>query len=277
MITACSWGFAWPVTKFLLSELPPFTMRTLCSLAGAAFAFGVAASRREALRPPNGQWRLLLVYSMLNFGVFMVFTTLALVLLPASEAVIVTYTLPIWTAVLAWPVLGERPTLASVAAIALGVGGVVMLVGVGSVEASWSRLPGVLAGGLAAWLLALGTVIAKRAPLTLPPAAGVAWQALLGSGPLLLPALWETPDWTAMTPLGWLATGYIAVVPMTVAYLAWFRALRLVSAAAASTALLIAPVVGVFSSSLLLGEPLGVRQILALVMTLTGVGLAVRR
>jgi probable blue pigment (indigoidine) exporter len=276
LITACSWGFAWPVTKFLLSELPPFTMRSVCSAAGVAFAFAVATVRREALWPPPGQWGLLLVYSMLNFGIFMVFTTLALVLLPASEAVIVTYTLPIWTAAFAWPVLGERPTLLRVAAIALGVAGVALLVGVGSAEPSQSRLPGVLAGGLAAVLFGLGAVIAKRAPLAMPLVAGVAWQVMLGIVPLLVPALWETPNWTMVTPLGWLAIGYVAIVPMTVAYLAWFRALRLVSAATASTALLIAPVAGVFSSSLLLGEALGARQLVALTLTLTGVALAAR-
>jgi probable blue pigment (indigoidine) exporter len=276
LITACSWGFAWPVTKFLLSELPPFTMRSVCSAAGVAFAFAVATLRREALWPPPGQWGLLLVYSMLNFGIFMVFTTLALVLLPASEAVIVTYTLPIWTAALAWPVLGERPTLLRVIAIALGVAGVALLVGVGSAEPSQSRLPGVLAGGLAAVLFGLGAVIAKRAPLAMPLVAGVAWQVMLGIVPLLVPALWETPNWTMVTPLGWLAIGYVAIVPMTVAYLAWFRALRLVSAATASTALLIAPVAGVFSSSLLLGEALGARQLVALALTLTGVALAAR-
>jgi probable blue pigment (indigoidine) exporter len=276
LITACSWGFAWPVTKFLLSELPPFTMRTACSAAGVVFAFAVAALRREKLWPPREQWGLLLVFSMLNFGVFMVFTTLALVLLPASEAVIVTYTLPIWTAALAWPVLGEQPTLQRVTAITLGVAGVVLLVGVGSGAASWSRLPGVLAGGLAAALFGLGAVIAKRAPLAMPLVAGVAWQVLLGIVPLLVPALWEQPDWTMVTRLGWLAIGYVAVVPMTLAYLAWFRALRLVSAATASTALLVAPVAGVFSSALVLGEPLGARQLLALALTLTGVALAAR-
>ena len=151
-----------------------------------------------------------------------------------------------------------------------------LLVGVGSAEPSQSRLPGVLAGGLAAVLFGLGAVIAKRAPLAMPLVAGVAWQVMLGIVPLLVPALWERPNWTMVTPLGWLAIAYVAIVPMTVAYLAWFRALRLVSAATASTALLIAPVAGVFSSALLLGEPLGARQLLALALTLTGVALAAR-
>jgi len=37
--------------------------------------------------------------------------------------------------------------------------------------------PGVAMGLLAAVLFALGTVVAKRAPLTMPPATSVAWQA----------------------------------------------------------------------------------------------------
>ncbi|MBN8907339.1 MAG: EamA family transporter, partial [Rhodospirillales bacterium] len=65
--------------------------------------------------------------------------------------------------------------------------------------------------------------------------------------------------------------------PMTVSYLAWFRALRLVPASTAATTVLLSPLIGVAGSALLLGETLGPRQVLGLVLTLTGVGLAARR
>ena len=275
-VTACSWGFNWPVSKFLLSELPPFAMRTLCCGAAAAFAFGLARARGERLRPPPHQWRRLILFAMLNYGVFTVLTTLALYWLPASEAVIVTYTLPIWAGVLAWPMLGERPTLGRVTAMALGLGGVALLVGAGGMSASWTQVPGVLCGFGAAWVFALGTVIAKRAPLAMPPVAGVAWQAALGTTPVALLTLTEHPDWGAVSPLGWGAAGYVAILPMTLAYVTWFRALRLLPAGTAATAVLVAPVVGVFASAALLGEPLGPRQLAALAMTLTGVALAAR-
>jgi drug/metabolite transporter (DMT)-like permease len=63
---------------------------------------------------------------------------------------------------------------------------------------------------------------------------------------------------------------------MTVAYLAWFRALRLVPASMAATTVLVSPVVGVIGSSLLLGETFSPRQIAGLVLTLSGVALAAR-
>jgi drug/metabolite transporter (DMT)-like permease len=80
-----------------------------------------------------------------------------------------------------------------------------------------------------------------------------------------------------VTPLGWGGVLFSAALPMTLAYLAWFRALRLVPAGTAATGVLISPVVGVIGSALLLGDPLGPRQVAALALTLTGVGLAAWR
>ncbi|HSU05235.1 MAG TPA: EamA family transporter [Acetobacteraceae bacterium] len=276
-LTACGWGFNWPVAKFLLSELPPFSMRAGCGIAGVAFAFVLARLRRERLWPRLGEWPLLTVFATLNFGAFSVLTTLSLVWLKASEAVIITYTLPIWAAILAWPMLGERPGIAKLAAMAMGLGGIALLVGADQMQASWTTLPGVMCGFVASWLFALGTVIAKRRPLTLPPVAGVAWQATLGAIPVGVLSLWEHPAWDRVTPLGWTAAAYVATIPMTIAYLSWFRALRLLPASTAATGVLLAPMVGVFASAALLGDPLGPRQLFALAMTLTGVAVAARR
>ncbi|MBV8455604.1 MAG: DMT family transporter [Acetobacteraceae bacterium] len=77
-----------------------------------------------------------------------------------------------------------------------------------------------------------------------------------------------------MTPLAWAGFAYIAVFPVTVAYLAWFRALSLLPASTSSIAVLLAPLIGVVSSAALLGDPLGLRQLGALVITLGGIGLA---
>jgi drug/metabolite transporter (DMT)-like permease len=276
LFTACSWGLTWPQSKYLLGLLPPFTMRTVPGVLGCLFAFAVAAARGERLWPPRDQWPWLLLFAMLNYGLFIVLTTQALVWLTASQAVVITYTLPIWASVLAWPMLGERPTWPRVAAIVLGLAGVALMVGAGASQAGWEKLPGAVMGLGAAWLFGLGTVVAKKHPLRLPPTTGVAWQAALGTIPVALLALREHPVWQDMTPLGWAAVGYIATLPLTVAYLAWFRALRLVPASTAATTVLVSPMVGVVGSSLLLGEALGPRQVLALALTLSGVALAAR-
>lgn len=274
VLTACCWGFNWPVAKYLLSVLPPFSMRAACCLGAVGFCFLLAVARGEALMPPRSQWPMLVVFSVLNYGGFVVLTTLALVWLTASEAVVVTYTLPIWAVVLAWPVLGEKLTAWRGLAVVLGMAGVVLLVGTDELRAEPHVLPGVACALGAAMMFGLGTVIAKRQPLVMPLAAGVAWQILLGSLPLLLLARFEHPNWAGLSALGWLGMLYAAVMPNAVAYVTWFSALRLLPAATAAIGVLLAPVVGVFSSALLLGDPLGLRQLLALVLTLGGIALA---
>jgi drug/metabolite transporter (DMT)-like permease len=276
LFTACGWGASWPQTKFLLGELPPFTMRAFCGTCGCLFAIAVAVARRERLLPPRAQWGRLFVLAMLNYGVFVVLSTETQIYLPASEAVVITYTLPIWASLLAWPLLHERPSWRQFLALVLAIGGVALLVGVGSAEARWEQLPGVVMGLVAAVLFGLGTVLAKRTPLALPPATSVAWQAGLGTAVVAALSVFETADWSRVTPAGWACVTYIATIPMTVAYLAWFRALRLVPASVAATTVLVSPIVGVLGSTLVLGETLGPQQIVALCLTLSGVALAAR-
>ncbi len=274
-LTALGWGLNWPVAKTLLGQLPPFSMRSACVIAGICFSFALAAARGEHLRVPTGQWRNLIISSVLNFSAFSILTTLALVWLPASEAVIITYTMPIWTALVAWPLLGERPTAQRLLALMLGLGGVLLIMGAG-VEATREKIPGVLCALGGAWLFALGSLFSKRHPIAMAPVAGVAWQVALGLPPMLLLAMFETPHWSGVRLSGWLSVAYISIVPMTLAYLAWFRALRLLPVSIAATGVLLSPITGVLASAAFLGEPLGARQIAALALTLGGVALAAR-
>ncbi len=110
----------------------------------------------------------------------------------------------------------------------------------------------------------------------MPPTASVAWQALLGMVLVVSLAAFEHPDFSRVTPGGWVSVAYIATIPMTFAYLAWFRALRMVPASTAATTVLMSPVVGVIGSGVLLGETFGPRQIVALAIALSGVALAAR-
>lgn len=277
LVTAFSWGLNWPVMKFLMTELPPFTMRAMSAGLGLVFALLLALARRERLRVPRDQWLRLLVFATLNYGLFGVLTALSLFWLRASEAIVITYTLPVWAALLAWPMLGERPGLLRACGMVPALIGIAALVGADEIRASWAILPGVLSGFAAAFLFALGAVIAKRQPLRLSPVTGIVWQVAFGAIPaLVLAAGLEHPVLARLTPLAWIAFAYIAILPMTIGYLTWFRALRLLPASIAATGVLISPLVGVLSSALLLGDPLGARQIAALAVTLTGVGLAAR-
>ena len=110
-ITSVGWGFNWPVTKFLLAELPPLTLRGVTGVLGAVLLAALALIRRQSLKVGPGIWPRLLTAAVLNVTGWMVLMGLALLWLPASEAALIAYTMPVWASIIAWPVLGERPTV----------------------------------------------------------------------------------------------------------------------------------------------------------------------
>ncbi|HRO58133.1 MAG TPA: DMT family transporter, partial [Burkholderiaceae bacterium] len=135
---------------------------------------------------------------------------------------------------------------------------------------------GVVLSLVAAAAFAAGTV-AWRKPMPLPPLVSVAWQVGLGCLPMVVIGLvFEEPDLGALSARGWAAMVYMAAVPMALCYLAWFTALRHVPPTTASMATLLIPIIGIGSASIALGEPLGFRELVALILTLAGVALALR-
>ncbi|MDZ4057591.1 MAG: DMT family transporter, partial [Polynucleobacter sp.] len=104
-----------------------------------------------------------------------------------------------------------------------------------------------------------------------------AWQVLLGCLPMVLVGvLFEKPDVYALNRIGAAAMAYMIVLPMGICYLTWFEALRRLPPATASTSMLVVPLTGIISGTLLLAEPLGVREVVAMALTLGGVLLALR-
>ena len=259
-----------------MSLMTPFTARATVGVVGTVFAFAVAFARRERIWPPRDQWGRLVVFAVLNYGAFIILATLALETLKASEAVTITYTLPVWATLLAWPMLGERLTWTKVLALVLALIGVALLVKAETAAATLEKLPAAGEALAAAILFGLGTVVAKKWPLRLPPSSAVAWQAALGTAPVAMLGMLESPSWANMTDWAWGAVAYIAIFPMTVSYLAWFRALRMVPASVAATTVLVSPVVGVIGSALMLGETFTQGQMAGLILTLVGVALAAR-
>src|SRR5690349_24081890 len=85
-VTSVGWGFNWPVTKFLLGELPPLTLRGMSGVIGALLLAALAVLRRQSLHVPREIWPRLLFASFLNVTLWMVLMGLALLWLPASEA-----------------------------------------------------------------------------------------------------------------------------------------------------------------------------------------------
>ncbi|HZV04817.1 MAG TPA: DMT family transporter, partial [Gemmataceae bacterium] len=99
-ITSVGWGLNWPATKYLLSELPPLTLRGGTGVVGAVLLALLAVLRGQSLRVARPMWPRLVLAGLLNVTGWMVLMGLALVYLPASEAALIAYTMPVWAAAL---------------------------------------------------------------------------------------------------------------------------------------------------------------------------------
>lgn len=276
-ITSIGWGFNWPVTKFLLGELPPLTLRGVTGVIGALLLATLALVRRESLAIGEGQWPRLVLAAMLNVTCWMVLMAYALFFLPASEATLIAYTMPVWASLLAWPVLGERPTVLRTLALVMAFAGLASIMGGNGFTASVAKLPGILMALAGALAFALGTVLAKKLPVKLPPITAAAWQIGIGCFPIAaLGLLFETTHLEKVSAIGWWLLVYSTVVQFCIAYVSWFAALARLPASIAAIGTMAVPVIGVIASATALREPLGPGQIAALVLTLAAVVLATR-
>jgi drug/metabolite transporter (DMT)-like permease len=276
-ITSVGWGFNWPVTKFLIGELPPLTLRGLSGVVGALLLAVLAVARGQSLYVPRKMWGRLVLAAVLNVSGWMVLMGLALLWLPASEAALIAYTMPVWASLIAWPVLGERPTLLRTLALVMAFAGLASIMGGNGIAASEAKLPGIVMALVGSIGFAIGTVLSKRRPLHLPPIPGAAWQVGLGCLPVaIVGLLLETSHWSAVTPLGWWLLVYSVLGQFCIAYVCWFAALARLPASVAAIGTMAVPVIGVVASALALHEPLGAGQIAALIFTLAGVALATK-
>jgi probable blue pigment (indigoidine) exporter len=276
-VASVGWGLNFPIMKHLLTEWPPLSSRGLCGIVGAAALALVAFARRQQLSVPRRMWLRLLLVSTLQIGSWTAFMGLALLWLSASEAAVLGISIPVWVAFVAWPVLGERLSPLRALSLLVALAGIVVLIGGNGLEANVEKLPGILCALAGAVCVALGTVLTKHFPMAMPPLSLAAWQVGLGCLPIAIIGLAvEHPQLADLSTTGWASMVYMTVIQFCLCYVCWFAALERLPAATASIGTLLVPVVGVLAAAAMLHDPLGFREIGALVVTLGGVAVALR-
>ncbi|MEM0923745.1 MAG: DMT family transporter [Pseudomonadota bacterium] len=190
-----------------------------------------------------------------------------------GRASIFFYTMPFWVALAAhWLIPGERLTVAKVFGLALALAGVVLAL------ADRSAVPGAEAwiGDLLCLCAAFSwAVLALMMRLTRLSSARPEMQLLyqLGVSALLLTALGAAtgPVLREMTPLLWGIFTFQVLVVVSIGFLGWFWVLSVYPAAQMASFGFLAPVFGVAFGWLILGEPVGISLLMALVLVGAGI------
>jgi drug/metabolite transporter (DMT)-like permease len=276
VVTAAGWAMNFTMMKILLRDWPPLFSRGFAGTMAAILLAIAARAMGQPLSVPRTLLPRIALTSFTNVFAWMGFSTLALRWLNVGATLLLVYTMPIWATLLAWPMRGTRPTARNWLSLALGCGGVVILMlGTGTTFGAGQFAGIVLALG-AAVLFAFGTVL-DRTPIPMPFVALTAWQVGLSCVPMALLGLaLERTEIGSLSTAGLGILGYMIIVAMGLCYLSWFAAVRVLPAATAATGMLSVPVLGVVFAAIVLGEPFGPRQVAALTVTLAGVAIAMR-
>jgi len=268
------WGANWPAVKFMLTEIPPFTIRAVAFPIAAVLLAVIALVRRESLLPARQDWLPIVVTGLLVVFGFNVLVTLGQVLTETSKAAIIAFTMPALTAALAVVFLGERLGLFRRLALLAGMGGLCVLASE-NVSALIAEPLGPLIMLLAAFSWALGTVAMKSRQWSVSPLALTVWffvAASIACWPLVLIFEPLTAQTWPTSPII-LTMAYHVLGPMVVCYALWTAMLHRLPATVAALATLMTPVVGVGLSVLLLGDSMTWQKAVALLMILVSIAL----
>ncbi len=255
-VLTLAWGFNWPMIKLAISGMAPMHFRVLCVGAGAAVLFTMAALARVGLRVPEGEWGRLTLIALLNITAWNILSVYGVAMLASGRAAILGYTMPVWSVVLSSWVLGEPFTRRRALGVALGMAGMLLLIG--AEFQAVQRAPAgalLMVGAAVCWAIAL--VLIRKWPTAMATTSFTAWQLVLGGVPILALALvFETGSFDPfrLAPGPMLGVLYNMFVAFGFCYWAFTKIARSAPVGVSSLSSLMVPVVGVFSGALVLGE-----------------------
>jgi drug/metabolite transporter (DMT)-like permease len=258
------WGTNWPLFPYAVREVSVWTFRAIGVTLAGTMLLGVARARGQSLAIPRAAWPTIVTATLFYLVLWNIASTYAAILIPSGQAAILGFTMPLWSALISFALLGERFSGRMLLAVLLGAASVTLLM-VPSFEAYAQAPLGMGLGLLAGLGWAIGTLILKRSGIVVPAMVLTGWQLLICAVPTTIGALilgdwnWFVPSTATIAVIA-----YIAFVPMGIGNVCWFAIVGLLPANVAGLAAILVPVVAMISGALLHGEPLGPLQWLAM-------------
>jgi drug/metabolite transporter (DMT)-like permease len=267
LILTVIWGCNWPVLKIGVAEIAPLTFRAMTLPFAAIGMLAIARASGDSIRIPRAWWWRIVALAFFNIAGWNGFVLFGVQQLPAGRSAIIAYTMPIWATLIAMYVLHEPLNKRKVVGLALGMLGMIVLLG-DDIRHIRSTPTGAILILCAAIMWAIGTVLLRKWKPPIAQNTMSGWMMLLGWLPLVMAAPFlETHPWSYLGHLSgsaWFAILYNIFLAGTLAHWAWFTLARTLPVAVSSLSSLPVPVVGVFAGMIFLGERPGVAEFVAL-------------
>ena len=266
---ALMWSSAFASARIIVLEAPPLMALSLRFFISGTVAVGIALLLKQSWRLTKAQWRAIVVFGLCQNALYLGLNFIAMQTVQASIAAIIASTMPLLVALVGWVFLRQRLPIVALLGLVTGLVGVLVIM-----------VPR-LQGGLDPWgvlLCVLGVASLTVATLSVRNAVSsgqvlmiVGLQMLVGSAALTVPALlFETWNVT-ITPLLAGAFSYTTLVPGLAATVIWFVLVSRIGAVRAATFHFLNPFFGVALAAVLLGEQIGLIDVLGVAIIAAGI------
>lgn len=252
LLLAVLWGYNWVVMKHALQYAGAFQFGALRTFLGALCLLILLPILRRPIRPR--QIPTLLLLGVLQTCGFTGLIIWALVEGGAGKTAVLTYTMPFWVMILAWPLLGEKIRGTQWLAVACSIMGLLFILDPLHLGADLFSMALAVLGGV---FWALSVIVAKKLHQRSPELdllSLTAWQMFFGSLPLVAVALIVPAGPIQWTPQFIGAVAFNAILCNALAWMLWLYALQRLPAGIASMTSMLAPVIGVLAAWWQLGE-----------------------
>ena len=272
---AVCFGGTWPAGKVAVDHVSPFTVAaTRFTIATLLLALW-AARRGTVVRPSRRDLPLVLALGATAVAGYNALFLYGLELAPASDgAIIVPGLAPVFTVLIAWPVLGERIGPRGIAGLLVAFAGLVVVIGpTGGVDGD--RLLGALlfVAGAACW--GVYSVLGKFATARFGAVTATLYATATGTL-LLLPFALAESGWSQLPDArrsAWASILYLAVFGTVLAFVFLYEGVSRIGASRATAFALLVPIFGVLGSVVILDENVGAGTLVGGVAILSGLWL----
>jgi len=266
---ALMWSSAFTSARVIVEYAPPMASLSLRFLISGLIGVGLALALGQSFRLSRAQWKATVIFGVCQNALYLGLYFVAMQTIEASLASIFASTMPLMVALAGWAIFRDRLPRLAVAGLVLGIIGVVLIMG--------ARV-GTGVDPVGVTLCIIGALALTVATLSVRGASSggnvmmiVGLQMLVGSACLAVPAaMLETIEVT----LSWqlvVAFVYTTLVPGLAATWVWFTLVNRIGAVKAATFHFLNPFFGVAIAAALLGERLGMLDVIGVAVIAAGI------
>jgi drug/metabolite transporter (DMT)-like permease len=277
------WGSTYLGIAVAVKTIPPFFMAAIrfAIAGGILFGWSIAREGRTFAAPSRREWRDSVIVGALLLGTGMGFVSLGEKTVPSGITALLIGMMPVWVAIFGRLFLGERLPRLAMVGIAIGFGGVAILAGPSAIGGSGALEPlGLVAIIISPMSWAAGSLFAShRAILPSRPLVATGAQMIAGAAVLVVLGVFHGElgqlHLDAIAPDSIVALVYLTGIGSLLAFTTYGWLLRVAPLPWIATYAYVNPVVAVFLGTVVLGEPIEPRTLVAGAVIVTAVALIV--